>query len=224
MDSQKNNEANLSEIFLSLQGEGHYVGEPTVFVRLAGCNLLTHCSYCDTSYAQDPNSGTWKDIDSVVRDVLSLLPSKKSWICITGGEPLAQPVALEELIKEFRGEGLKIEIETNGTLHKPKWWTLANSWVADIKCPSSGVSSKIDTWFDSRPSDQVKFVVGGKEDLLFAERIIDAKKTSNVSVLLSPIFPTDDEFLKACWFFCERKGVRLSLQIHKLIWGNKRGV
>lgn len=229
---------NIKEIFYSIQGEGIYTGLPTVFIRTAGCNLLQKCSFCDTSYSWSPKDGQEMSIGHILREVSKLSPYYKSWVCITGGEPLWQIDGLEELIKELKKGGYLVTIETNGSFEPPRWYTLVDSWNADIKCPSSGVCGvSKETWFNTRYCDQIKFVVGNNEDLEFAKKVMDRHKTSNVQLLVSPVTiqlvnrqeSKIEEYWQREWLqevaeFCKRKRVRYSLQIQKLIWGNKKGV
>ena len=77
----------ITEIFYSLQGESKTIGLPTVFIRLTGCPL--RCSYCDTEYAF--HGGERRDLDGILAQVASYAPQH---ICVTGGEPLAQPECL----------------------------------------------------------------------------------------------------------------------------------
>jgi len=229
----------VHRIFYSVQGEGVYQGVPMVFIRLQGCNLLNHCQYCDTSYAWDGNGGTEYTLEEMEVQIAKFHPHYKDWYCITGGEPLFQEEALHQLVKKLKNFGLRVEVETNGSIKKPFWWTLVDSWVADIKCPSSGVCgvSKVDDWFSMRTDDQVKFVVGTQEDFDFARRIINSKATCNPVVLVSPVIPALPleglrewfEVDRQLWLqevaeFCKEMRVRYSLQIHKIIWGNKKGV
>lgn len=229
----------VNEIFHSIQGEGVYAGVPTTFVRLQGCNLFPDkcCSYCDTKYAQGsyPDEGKLMDEKFIVAELVHLEPrTYHHWICITGGEPLLQDDELLSLVKLLNRGGWYVEIETNGTLPKPKWWTLVDSWVPDVKCPSSGVqtSSKlIDDWFETRPQDQIKFVVSNQDDLEFAEKVIRAHATANPQVCLSPVILGELSLatlgqprLEATVELCKELNVRFSLQIHKIIWGNKKGV
>jgi len=235
----------INRIFYSIQGEGIYQGVPAVFIRFQGCNLgLPHCSWCDTVYAQDGSEGQNIEIYQIVDKCVELRPQTyRAWVCITGGEPLAQPDGLKDLVKKLKQYGFRVEVETNGSIKKPFWWTLVDSWVADIKCPSSGVCgiSLVDDWFSMRPDDQVKFVVGNKEDLDFARKTIDSKVAYNPVVLVSPVIDLgsgewadavlgiDQEKPNQDWLqevaeFCKEMGVRYSLQIHKVIYGNKKGV
>jgi len=112
-----------SEIFASIQGEGLRQGEPTIFVRLAGCNL--RCSFCDTKRAW--GRGRVQTVVQVMEDIRRLwrdFPAR--WVCLTGGEPLAQDI--EPLIRELRKDGLSIQVETNGTFDSrpaADWYTVS---------------------------------------------------------------------------------------------------
>jgi len=111
----------ITEIFSSVQGEGLRQGEPTIFIRLSGCNLK--CSFCDTKY-------TWEgsqqySVDQVLEEVRKIRQGfPAQWICITGGEPLLQDI--DGLTKALKKEGLKIQVETNATLYR----TLPVDWYS----------------------------------------------------------------------------------------------
>jgi len=238
----------VSEIFYSLQGEGIYTGIPMVFIRLAGCNLLTPCSYCDTLYARDGSKGIEKSIAGAAREAHSLDPHYNAWTCITGGEPLFQPDTLYDLVKILKRDyGRRITIETNGSIPPPKWYSVVDSWNADIKCPSSGVCGiSKEEWFNTRFCDQIKFVVGTREDLGFARDVIKKHIASSPVVIVSPVtlYPPvpydawdedagklytghicfDEEWLQEVAEFCKEMRVRMGIQQQKIIWGNKRGV
>lgn len=101
----------IVEIFPSVQGEGLRLGEPTIFVRLAGCNL--RCSFCDTAYARQGG----KDFSParVVADAVKIrrrFPCR--WVCLTGGEPLLQNVS--GLVRGLKRRGFSVQVETNGTI------------------------------------------------------------------------------------------------------------
>ena len=228
----------ISEIFYSIQGEGVYQGVPMVFIRTAGCNLLTHCSYCDTSYAWNPKDGKDILVEDMVKEVIKTSPYRKSWVCITGGEPLWQLDELEELVRKLKMGNFQITIETNGSFEPPRWYTLVDSWNSDIKCPSSGVCGvSKEGWFKTRFKDQIKFVVGTDEDLEFTKKMIHKHRADSPQVLVSPVAGLlinkkegkieeywNREWLKDVAEFCKEERVRYSLQIHKILWGNKRGV
>ena len=229
----------ISEVFYSIQGEGIYQGIPTVFVRFAGCNLIpTHCVWCDTSYAWNPEDGKEVSIEDVVKEVSRLSPYYKSWICITGGEPLWQRDELEELVRGLKVGGYLITVETNGSYKPPRWYTLVDSWNADIKCPSSGVCGvSSEAWFNTRQQDQLKFVCGNMEDLEFTRNMLNKHKADSPTILVSPVTgilvnkkeETWEEYWNKEWLrevaeFCKEEKVRYSLQWHKIIWGNRKGV
>lgn len=194
--------------------------------------MLTGCTFCDTIYARNGEGGREMTIEEVAEEAHRLEPHYRGWVCITGGEPLYQIEGVHELIKLLKKMyGHRIEVETNGSIPPPPWYTIVDSWVADMKCPSSGVSSvsKVE-WFDTRFCDQIKFVVGTQEDLDFAERLILRYMAKNPIILVSPVVdPVGDASLNKAWLqevaeFCKGERVRLSLQLHKIIWGNKKGV
>jgi len=225
----------VNEIFYSISGEGIHQGMPTTFVRFQGCNLRPRCSYCDTTYAWDPNGGKGATVEMVLEEVSQLTPYYNNWVCLTGGEPLWQTDALEELVRGLKSRGYKIEVETNGSLPKPRWWTLVDSWCADMKCPSSGVCGvSRREWFKTRPKDQVKFVVGTEEDLTWTWEAIRKHRADNPTVLVSPVMCSGPvtkeaigcnvEWLQKVAEFCKEERVRFSLQWHKIVWGDKKGV
>jgi 7-carboxy-7-deazaguanine synthase len=177
-------------------------------------------------------------VEEVVDKVQKFAPHYKDWVCITGGEPMFQLDSLHELVKTLKKYGYRVTVETNGSIKKPYWWTLVDSWNFDIKCPSSGVCGiSLEDWFETRGCDQAKFVVGTREDLDFARKVIMKHMVHPPVVLVSPVsgilVNKEEGTLEEYWFkpwlqevaeFCLTERVRLSLQIHKVIWGNKKGV
>jgi len=227
MPVNTNLELPVNEIFISLQGEGLYAGVPMIFIRLQGCNLHPPCTWCDTLYAHDldPKEGfKFMTIDDIHNKVVSILPNLNTWVCITGGEPLLQG-NLMQLVQFLKGSTYKLEIETNGSIRPPDWYTIVDSWVADIKCPSSGHISDY-SWFDTRTCDQVKFVVANGEDLDYVRTVIKTKLISKPTIMVSPVGNPliSNDWMMQVAQFCMAERVRLSLQLHRIIWGTKRGV
>jgi 7-carboxy-7-deazaguanine synthase len=235
----------VNEIFLSLQGEGIHSGVPTVFIRLQGCNLAkegTPCVYCDTAYAQSTGDGGIKmTLDQVLRKVKKVANEETKWICITGGEPLLQRRSLPSLVTELHALGYKVEVETNGTLRILDFDTV-DSWSVDIKCPSSRVPGPTHrSWLGNsgplRSKDQIKFVVGNEEDLKFTLGTVNHRRLQGYQgpqILVSPVCSNlygdtdtpgwDRKWLQTVWDFCVENGYRFSLQQHKLVWRNQKGV
>tara|TARA_B110000263_G_C15217760_1_gene468347 strand:+ start:383 stop:1036 length:654 start_codon:yes stop_codon:yes gene_type:complete len=208
----------ITEIFHSLQGESKTVGIPTVFVRLTGCPL--RCQYCDTAYAFE--GGTLTQLDKIVAQVASY---NCNYVTVTGGEPLAQPHAVE-LLDSLCNQGYMVSIETGGAL------SIANinervSIVMDLKTPGSMESEK--NCYENiallKPSDQVKFVICDRKDYEWSKAKIDQFDLySKVEeILFSPSYETQSPKQLAEWLLEDRLRVRLQLQMHKFLWGSGPG-
>ncbi|MDI6718720.1 MAG: radical SAM protein [Methanomicrobiales archaeon] len=196
----------ISEIFRSIQGEGREQGRITTFIRSAGCNL--RCRWCDTRYAWD--GGTEMDIPGILERVEALGCRR---ICVTGGEPLLQddlPLLVETL---FKG-GYAVGIETNGTLDFAHLQPYA-AICMDVKCPSSGEESDLSLLARITARDSVKFVVGGRADLAYAEGVI-ARYPIAGEVFVSPVFGSDYAEI-AAYILEHDLPVRLQLQLHRII-------
>ncbi|MCI8488013.1 MAG: putative 7-carboxy-7-deazaguanine synthase QueE [Clostridia bacterium] len=216
----------VAEKFVSINGEGPRAGELAVFLRFCGCNL--NCGYCDTQWANTA------DVKYELASEEELVAYVKSTgvknVTLTGGEPLLQ-AGIARLIKLLGESGAEVEIETNGSVPLKDIVALSPrpAVTADYKLPSSGMEKHMITENFSylTQRDAVKFVVGDKRDLARAEEIINEYGlTDGCRVYFSPVFgkirPEEiAEFMK------ERKlnGVRLQLQLHKIIWKpDMRGV
>ena len=98
----------ITEVFYSLQGEALTAGLPTVFIRLTGCPL--RCGYCDSEYAFF--GGERRSIASLFEETAGFSPR---YVCVTGGEPLAQPNCLP-LLSALCDAGFDVSLETSGAL------------------------------------------------------------------------------------------------------------
>jgi len=211
----------VNEIFYSIQGESSYMGRPCAFVRLTGCNL--RCAYCDTQYAYE--EGTWFEIPEIVRQVGAF---DCRLVEITGGEPLLQEQT-PELIRMLLDKNFTVLLETNGSLDIGAVDERCIR-IMDIKCPSSGESERthLENLDVLTPNDEIKFVVGSREDYEYAKFILATflpERNHLQPPLLSPVFGKIDTQTLAQWILHDRLDVRLQIQLHKLIWDpERRGV
>lgn len=216
----------VAEKFVSINGEGVRAGELAVFIRFAGCNLK--CGYCDTKWANAVDAPAEK-MES--KDILDyILSTGVENVTLTGGEPLLRQ-EMGELIDTLMSAGLRVEIETNGSIHLREFADRVYRpvFTMDYKLPSSGMEEYMcsDNFGCLEKHDTVKFVSGSMEDLERAVEVIESHHlTERCHVYISPVFgkiePADIvEFMK------EKKlnDVRLQLQLHKFIWDpDKKGV
>ena len=208
----------VCEIFKSIQGESTHAGKVCSFVRLTGCNLS--CSYCDTRYAL--TEGQWLSLEQVVR---SMQEHRTRLVEITGGEPLLQ-AETPALCRRFLELGYTVLVETNGTLDISLVPPPAVR-IVDIKCPSSGhEGSFLQKNFSLlAPADECKFVLSDEDDFFWALDVVHKEDLhETVSVSFSPNMKVLEPAALAGWILRENAPVRLGLQLHKVIWGEKRGV
>ncbi|MEW5937582.1 MAG: radical SAM protein [Candidatus Thermoplasmatota archaeon] len=206
----------VSELFRSLQGEGVRIGVPTVFVRLAGCNL--RCAWCDTPYAQAPE-GEDVGIDEVLRRVQGYGCME---VCITGGEPLLQKDTLR-LILRLLEMGYYVTLETNGTLSLQELPCEDRLTVSmDAKCPSSGMAEKCDLSNIELlgPGDQLKCVLADEADYAYALSILRRYKPK-CTVVMTPVGGRDLRWI-ADAVLRDRVQARVLPQLHKMIWEEER--
>lgn len=208
----------ITEIFYSLQGESNTVGLPTVFVRLTGCPL--RCGYCDSEYAF--YGGERLTLDAIMDKVASYKPR---YICVTGGEPLAQRECLT-LLTRLCDEGYSVSLETSGALAidgvDPRVVK-----VMDLKTPGSNEVSR-NRW-ENLPHltarDQIKFVICSREDYEWARFKLDEHQlnTKVAEVLFSPSFGQVQPLELAEWILADNLPVRFQLQLHKILWNDTPG-
>lgn len=208
----------VNEVFKSIQGESSHTGRICTFIRLCGCNL--RCDYCDTTYAFD--NGKDLSIEDILQKVEAL---GSNLVEITGGEPLCQeetPI----LCKALTQNGYEVLIETNGSQDISP---LADEVkrIVDIKCPDSGSFESFLTQNLEflKSDDECKFVISSKRDFNWACRFIDEYQLNNLcSLIFSPNSHTMNPEKLAQMIISKNAPVRLGLQMHKVIWGDKRGV
>ncbi|MEH3023348.1 MAG: 7-carboxy-7-deazaguanine synthase QueE [Pseudomonas oryzihabitans] len=208
----------LTEIFYSLQGEARTAGLPTVFVRLTGCPL--RCQYCDTAYAF--TGGEIHHLDAILEQVASYRPRH---ICVTGGEPLAQPNCLK-LLTRLCDAGYEVSLETSGALDV-SGVDARVSKVIDLKTPGSGeMGRNLYTNLDHlTPNDQLKFVICSREDYDWAvSKLIEYRLEQRAGeVLFSPSHGQVVPRELAEWIVSDNLPVRFQLQLHKILWNDEPG-
>jgi 7-carboxy-7-deazaguanine synthase len=232
----------VNEIFHSVQGEGTRAGVPCAFIRLTGCHL--RCVWCDTEYAF--NEGAWMTLAEILERVRAF---KCRTVEVTGGEPLLQPDVyplMDRLLAEYE----TVLLETSGAVSIARVDPRVVR-IVDFKCPSSGEAERND-WSNVRlltPRDEVKFVIGSREDYEFARYAVSRHDLpARCTVLFSPVVPSDREpqpgvqslpvgeeaaaageaggpndtefgpAMLAGWLLEDGLDVRVSLQLHKIIW------
>jgi 7-carboxy-7-deazaguanine synthase len=207
----------VTEIFYSLQGEADSVGYPTVFVRLTGCPL--RCQYCDTTYAF--HGGDWMSIDQVLGRVAEIAPR---YVCVTGGEPLAQKNCLP-LLGELCDAGYRVSLETSGAMPLAAVDPRVIR-VVDVKTPGSREErrNRYEDLALLRSEEQIKFVICDRADYEWSrEKVAALKLGKRCSVLFSPSAGQLPARELADWILADRLDVRFQLQLHKVLWGNVPG-
>jgi 7-carboxy-7-deazaguanine synthase len=215
--ASKHRPVRVTEIFYSIQGESTLAGEPTVFVRFTGCDL--RCQYCDTEYAF--YGGKQMSRAEILAEV-ARHPAR--FVCLTGGEPTLQK-ELPQLAQELLDRGYQVSLETHG--QRPLWDIPRGvRKIVDLKTPGSEEAhTDFAVFRHLSPGDEVKVVVCSRDDFQWALHKLDELDLwGKVPILFSPSYGQVAAPDLAAWVLESGKPARLQLQLHKLIWGEKRGV
>ncbi|MFO1373590.1 MAG: 7-carboxy-7-deazaguanine synthase QueE [Agitococcus sp.] len=211
-------ELRITEIFFSLQGEARTVGLPTVFIRLTGCPL--RCSYCDTTYSF--TGGEKYTLTAIMQQVADY---GAKYVCVTGGEPLAQPNCLP-LLTALCDAGYQVSLETSGALDVSQVDRRVSK-VVDLKTPDSGEAHRnlYENMQHLTANDQIKFVICSRQDYQWAKFKMDEYQLNQrvSDVLLSPSHQQQDPRELAEWILADKLAVRLQVQLHKYLWNNEAG-
>jgi 7-carboxy-7-deazaguanine synthase len=207
----------ITEVFHSLQGEADTVGWPTAFIRLTGCPL--RCRYCDTEYAF--YGGHWRSIGDLIEEIRDY---RTRYVCVTGGEPLAQPNC-RALLSRLCDLAFDVSLETSGGVDAREVDARVRR-IIDVKTPGSGEVAR-NLWENLetlRPVECVKFVLVDRADYEWAREVVTSKALNErCSVLFSPasgeMMPRD----LADWMLADRLPVRFQVQLHKILWGDVAG-
>jgi len=217
------------EPFYSIQGEGDVIGYPSIFLRLAGCNL--HCTFCDTKYSW--NKGNDVEVEVIVEKLLELKHKHNClFITITGGEPLLQSDEIIELVDRLRLTltNFQILIETNGTIEPKKLEFLCDFSVSP-KLNNSGNDVQIyrneeNFWW----ANYIKFVIGKnrKKDINEVTKFVELHNIPVKKVILQPDGRTKKyrRTLRTLMEYVIKNNIpyRVLPQQHVIAWGQRRGV
>ena len=208
----------VNEIFYSLQGESSFAGRPCVLVRLTGCHL--RCSWCDSEHAF--YEGEWLSVEEVLTRVATI---GCPLVELTGGEPLLQPAA-PPLLAALCDAGYQVLLETSGAVDISPVDPRVRR-IVDVKCPGSG-EAESNYWPNLealRATDELKLVLADEDDYEWArDLVLERRLHERCAVWFSPVAGALDPALLAGWILRDHLPVRLQLQLHKLLWGDARGV
>ena len=223
---------NIAEIFCSVQGEGIYSGVPSVFVRVAGCNL--DCSFCDTSFAKNISNADKMSVENVLAEIKNY---NVEHVVITGGEPTLYPEQISILCNKLNALNKKITIETNSTIFNSPF---PKGGQGDLLL---SLSPKLNNWNEEiiiknlslNCKNQIKIVVGNIEEAKDAitkiEKLKNIKKDISTSstteiVFLMPQADTKEKHSKISeWLipFCCENNIRFGARLQIMLWENEKG-
>jgi len=228
--------------FDSIQGEGIYIGQPSHFIRLAGCNMVPLCTWCDTKYAMGGNP-TKRYIGDLVHEAKN---SGLQHVVVTGGEPLIHPGAID-LCDILCRQRLFVTLETNATIYDERLrWSLGLLSLSP-KFGSSGhepnlpVISEYCKWTNHFAAIQIKLVISGSLDLARAETLLSilVERRADFHAIHVVLQPNGDG-LDAGGLLGSLKNlteqvlrtptlsglthIQVLPQLHRLLWGTERGI
>ena len=202
----------VNEIYHSIQGESTNAGLMCVFIRLTGCNL--RCTYCDTEYAF--YKGKERSVEDIVEEVRK---HNCKLVELTGGEPLMQDESIT-LMQKLCDEDFDVMLETAGNIPIKEVDDRVKI-IMDLKCPSSGMMDKnlYENIDHLKKDDEVKFVIGNREDYDWMKEIINKYDFQNKCALLaSVVFGKLEPLTLVNWILKDKLEVIFQLQMHKFIW------
>ena len=212
---------NINETYPCIVGESLASGLPAYLVRFSKCNL--HCSYCDSQYAWfEP--GSEFDTADLVREIVD---SGLGRALLTGGEPMLQSDAIRELAEALHEHEIEVLLETNGTIPLDSVPRFVMK-IVDVKTPGAEASRQFHLLNLQQlgARDQLKFVVTSREDFDWVHDFLDTNLVAlpASSILVSPAWGTVLPETLAAWMLERPSPYRFHLQLHKVLFGEKRGV
>jgi 7-carboxy-7-deazaguanine synthase len=213
----KDTQLEISELFYSIQGESSFAGYPCFFIRFAGCNL--RCTYCDARYTYE-EPGSSYSVEQLLTEVEQY---PDVLVEITGGEPLLQE-GIYPLFDKLLQAGRTILLETNGSLSLERVPEKVIK-IVDVKCPDSGMHDKMElgNFAVLTPTDEIKFVVSSRQDYYFAKEVLSIHNLlGKAKISFSPVTDRLAPYDLARWIMDDRLPVRLQLQLHAILWPEKK--
>ena len=190
----------VMEKFYTIQGEGHYSGQPFYFIRLGGCDV--GCHWCDVKESWDHNQHQFIEVDDLIKDV----KEHTSNVVITGGEPLMWD--LSEFTKRFKENNIKLHLETSGAYEMSGNWDWVCLSPKKKMLPKQEIYSK---------ANELKVIIYNNDDFKFAIQESE-KVSSECKLFLQPEWSKFDIMKdKIAQFVMKNKNWNISLQIHKYL-------
>ena len=190
----------VMEKFYTIQGEGHYSGQPFYFIRLGGCDV--GCHWCDVKESWDHNQHQFIEVDDLIKDVKEYTSN----VVITGGEPLMWN--LSELTKRFKENNIKLHLETSGAYEMSGNWDWVCLSPKKKMLPKQEIYSK---------ANELKVIIYNNDDFKFAIQESE-KVSSECKLFLQPEWSKFDIMKdKIAQFVMNNKNSNISLQIHKYL-------
>lgn len=208
----------ITEVFYSIQGEARHTGKPTVFIRLTGCPM--RCVYCDSAYAF--HGGQKISVAEISEQIKQY---NTRYITVTGGEPLAQKSCFQ-LLSNLCDQGYEVSLETGNAVDIAMVDKRVNV-VLDIKTPASGEerNNNYDNLHHLKQDDQLKFVILDKPDYEWSKQFMKENQLDQrCEVIFSPVADKLEAVDLASWVLEDQLPVRMQIQLHKYLWGDKPGV
>lgn len=208
----------VQEVFYTLQGEGPFIGQPSVFVRLAGCNIK--CFWCDTEF----ESSTWRPaLDELLADIEAKNTAKTDLVVLTGGEPLRQNIG--PLVTALLAKGYRVQLETNGTLwvDMPKHENLFIVCSPKTKTLDAELTKHITAYKYVLAAGEVDATDGlpNTSTQKLGQNTRIARPVAGVPVYVSPRDDYDPQQNAANMALCRdialKHGYRMTVQMHKMI-------
>ncbi len=190
----------IMEVFLSIQGEGHFTGTASYFIRIGGCDV--GCHWCDVKESWNPEIHPLINVDSIVKKI----PKHIKTVILTGGEPTLYN--LSKLINLLKEKNIQVHLETSGT----GYFTEKVDWIC--LSPKKNELPKKDFY---KKANELKIIIQNKTDFIFAEE--QFTKINNKALLyLQPEWSQRNKMTPLIIDYVQKHPKwKISLQTHKYL-------